>query len=88
MDRGAIESRGHMVGNRAAVGYEAVAMAEPTQAPADTKECCRRTRERWERQIRAYYVSFPVIKDVPCDGCRQILEIRVFGLPPREPSGT
>jgi hypothetical protein len=51
-------------------------MAEPT----DAKECCRRTRERWERRIRAYYASFPVIKDVPCDGCREILEIRVFAV--------
>ena len=48
--------------------------------PAE-KECCRRTRERWERRIRAYYASFPVIKDVPCDGCREILEIRVFETP-------
>jgi hypothetical protein len=45
------------------------------------KECCRTTREHWERRIRAYYVSFPVIKDVPCDGCHEILEIRVFETP-------
>jgi hypothetical protein len=49
-------------------------------APVE-KECCRRTREQWERRIRAYYVSFPVIKNVPCDGCREILEIRVFETP-------
>jgi hypothetical protein len=49
---------------------------EPTE-----KDCCRRTRERWERRIRSYYVSFPVIKDVPCDDCREILEIRVFETP-------
>ena len=42
-------------------------------------ECCRRTRERWLERIRAYYTSFPVIKDVPCDTCRAILEIRVYG---------
>jgi len=41
-------------------------------------ECCRRTRERWLARIRAYYTSFPVIKDVPCDTCREILEIRVY----------
>lgn len=45
------------------------------------KDCCRRTRERWLRRIEAYYTTFPVIKDVPCDGCREILEIRVYGLP-------
>jgi len=42
------------------------------------KECCIRTRARWEKRIRLHYASFPVIKDVPCDKCRQILEIRVF----------
>ena len=40
--------------------------------------CCARTRARWEKRIRLFYNSFPVIKDVPCDKCRQILEIRVF----------
>ena len=42
------------------------------------KDCCIRTRARWEKRIRLHYASFPVIKDVPCDKCRQILEIRVF----------
>ena len=45
------------------------------------KDCCRRTRDRWMRRIEAYYTTFPVIKDVPCDQCREILEIRVYGLP-------
>lgn len=48
---------------------------------AAEKECCRRTRARWMNRIRAYYVSFPVIKDVPCDTCREILEIRVYEHP-------
>jgi hypothetical protein len=47
----------------------------------EEKECCRRTRERWERRIRAYYASFPVIKSVPCDTCREMLEIRVLETP-------
>jgi hypothetical protein len=47
----------------------------------EEKECCRRTRARWERRIRNYYASFPVVKDVPCDECRVILEIRVFEPP-------
>jgi hypothetical protein len=48
-------------------------------APASgEKDCCRRTRERWLRRIRACFTSFPVIKDVPCDTCREIIEIRVF----------
>jgi hypothetical protein len=45
------------------------------------KECCRRTRARWMKRIEAHFVSLPVIKDVPCDECRQILEIRVYDLP-------
>ena len=48
--------------------------------PAE-KHCCVRTRERWIARIRACFISFPVIKDVPCDECREILEIRVYGLP-------
>ncbi len=52
-------------------------MAEAT----GEKECCRRTRERWMRRIRAHFTSFPVIKDVPCDQCREILEIRVYEFP-------
>ena len=47
----------------------------------DEKECCRRTRARWMRRIEAHFVSLPVIKDVPCDECRQIIEIRVYDLP-------
>lgn len=47
----------------------------------EEKDCCRRTRTRWERRIRNYYASFPVIRDVPCDECRQIVEIRVYGVP-------
>ena len=42
------------------------------------KDCCKKTREEWERKIRLYYSSFPVIKNVPCEGCRRILEIRVY----------
>ena len=45
---------------------------------AAEKECCARTRARWLRRIAAYYTTFPVIKDVPCDRCREILEIRVY----------
>ena len=46
--------------------------------PAE-KDCCRRTRERWLARIRSHFTSFPVIKDVPCDECRAIIEIRVYG---------
>jgi hypothetical protein len=52
-------------------------MAKQSQETQE-KECCARTRARWEKRIRLHYASFPVIKDVPCDKCRQILEIRVL----------
>jgi hypothetical protein len=45
------------------------------------KDCCKKTRDEWERKIRLYYSSFPVIKNVPCAGCQRILEIRVYELP-------
>jgi hypothetical protein len=45
------------------------------------KDCCKQTRAEWERKIRLYYSSFPVIKNVPCAGCQRILEIRVYELP-------
>jgi len=49
--------------------------------PATGKECCARTRTRWLKRIAAYFTSFPVIKDVPCDDCRAIVEIRVYDVP-------
>ena len=48
---------------------------------ATEKECCKRTRAEWDKRIRNYYTSFPVIKDVPCDECLEILEIRVYEAP-------
>ena len=47
----------------------------------EEKPCCGRTRQRWLKRIAAYFTSFPVIKDVPCDECQEIVEIRVYGLP-------
>ena len=38
-------------------------------------------RAEWDRKIRLYYSSFPVIKDVPCEKCRRVLQIRVFEPP-------
>jgi hypothetical protein len=46
-----------------------------------TKACCQRTIERMMRMIRESYVSFPVIKDVPCEECKEILAIRVYTKP-------
>jgi len=47
----------------------------------DENECCAKTRARWDRRIALYYSSFPVVKDVPCDECQRILEIRVYEPP-------
>ncbi len=33
------------------------------------------------RRIEAYFTSYPIIKDVPCDECLEILEIRVYAPP-------
>src|SRR5262249_61953612 len=60
--------------------FRYIARRRMADEPAD-KECCRHTRERWMARIRAYFTTFPVIKDVPCDECREILEIRVYSQP-------
>jgi len=48
---------------------------------SDEKPCCARTRARWMKRIARHFTSFPVIKDVPCDECRAILELRVYQQP-------
>jgi hypothetical protein len=47
----------------------------------EERDCCRRVRERQMDSIRANYLSFPVIKSMPCPTCRQILQIRVYERP-------
>jgi len=49
--------------------------------PQATKPCCQRTIDRMMNLIRKSYVSFPVIKDIPCDECREIVSIRVYQKP-------
>jgi hypothetical protein len=46
--------------------------------PEAESDCCRKTRSDWERKIALYYSSFPVIKNVKCQDCTRILEIRVY----------
>ena len=70
-------ARTGVLGDCLAFRYTATLM----NAPGGEKECCHRTRERWMARIRKYFTSFPVIKDVPCDECREIIEIRVYGQP-------
>ena len=54
------------------------AMPEPQPS---TKPCCQRTLDRMMRLIRESYVSFPVIKDIPCEECKEILAVRVYRKP-------
>ena len=49
--------------------------------PAADRSCCEKTSSDWERRIRLYYSSFPVIKDVCCPGCRRIVKVRVYEEP-------
>lgn len=60
-------------------------MAKPSTKHANDaqaeSECCRRTRERQLDLIRELYLSFPVIRDMPCPTCNRILQIRVYQRP-------
>jgi hypothetical protein len=51
------------------------------ETQTSTKPCCQRTLDRMMRLIRESYVSFPVIKDIPCEECREILAVRVYRKP-------
>ncbi len=46
------------------------------------KPCCEATRAEMLHHIREFYTSFPVIRDVPCRVCRQIIQLRVYETPP------
>jgi hypothetical protein len=44
-------------------------------------ECCRQLRERQMDLIRENYLSFPVIKSMPCPTCRRVVQIRAYERP-------
>src|SRR6202158_837069 len=46
------------------------------------KHCCEATRAEMLNHIREHYSSFPVIRDIPCRGCHQIIKIRIYERPP------
>jgi hypothetical protein len=46
--------------------------------------CCAEERARQMASIRQNYLSFPVIKSIPCPGCSKILQIRVYEPPTDE----
>ncbi|HUI25852.1 MAG TPA: cyclic nucleotide-binding domain-containing protein [Candidatus Kryptonia bacterium] len=50
-------------------------------ADAALKPCCEATRAEMLEHIREFYTSFPVIRDVPCRACHQIIKLRVYERP-------
>lgn len=45
------------------------------------KPCCEKTLATHLKHIRDNFTSFPVIKDVPCLVCKQIIPVRVYEKP-------
>ena len=50
-------------------------------AKTTLKPCCEKTLNDRLKHIRKHYASFPVIKDIPCPVCRQIIQVRVYEKP-------
>lgn len=50
-------------------------------AKTTLKPCCEKTLNAQLKHIRDNYTSFPVIKDIPCSVCRQIIPVRVYEKP-------
>jgi hypothetical protein len=44
-------------------------------------DCCRAERKKQLESIRLGYVTFPVIRSVPCPTCKMVLKIRVYERP-------
>lgn len=45
------------------------------------KPCCEKTLNQQLKHIRQNYRSFPVIKEIPCPVCRQVVPVRVYEKP-------
>jgi len=43
--------------------------------------CCAAERRKHLDSIRKNYVTFPVIRSVPCPTCKKVLHIRVYERP-------
>jgi hypothetical protein len=56
--------------------WSATVMAKTTLKP-----CCEKALKAQIKHIRNNYASFPVIKDIPCPVCRQIIPVRVYERP-------
>jgi hypothetical protein len=51
-------------------------------------ECCAAERRRWADRARTSFLSFPVIRNVPCPTCKKVLEIRFYERPGDEAGTT
>jgi hypothetical protein len=47
----------------------------------DERECCLAERQKQLENIRLNYVTFPVIRSIPCPTCKMVLHIRVYERP-------
>jgi hypothetical protein len=47
----------------------------------DERECCLAERRKQLDNIRMNYLTFPVIRSIPCPTCKMILHIRVYERP-------
>jgi hypothetical protein len=47
----------------------------------EEQACCAAERRKWVDQIRRNYLTFPVIRQVPCPSCKRILQIRIYERP-------
>ena len=47
----------------------------------DERECCLAERRKQLENIRLDYVTFPVIRSIPCPTCKMVLHIRVYERP-------
>ena len=47
----------------------------------ELKPCCEETLRRRQRLVESAYTSYPVIKDIPCPTCKQILKLRIYQPP-------
>lgn len=42
------------------------------------KPCCEEMVRRYKQRVRDAFTTYPVIKDLPCPVCKQIVPIRIY----------
>lgn len=55
--------------------------SERKGARVEEYACCAAERRRWIDQVRRNYMTFPVIRQVPCPTCKKVLQIRIYERP-------